>query len=327
MREGRNLVWSAEPSREILVLPSHEDLLAGKPKELKIDHCNFTDSQVRALSFVLEKNLAIEHLSLHGCCLGNRQIALLAPSLERQRTVRRLDLSYNYIEPSVFSSLGIKELAKAIQSNRTITHLKLSENALGTTGAKLLGRALKVNTKIMSLNLRSNFLGSKGMKALAREIQTPLILQRLNLCNNDIGDSGFTALGTLLSKGGALRYLDLSHNRLMEQGLKSVVSGMEMGGMNLEGLKLSLNALGEEGIQVFVGYLQKQKGLKRLSFCYPSHELSTQNWITIIEALTEYGKLEKLHLHGLKLPEGLSESIQNLLLANEKLDSIENHLF
>ena len=57
---------------------------------------------------------------------------------------------------------GISTLARALESNASLTTLNLSGNNMGTEGAASLARTLESNTSLTTLPLSQNNIGAEG---------------------------------------------------------------------------------------------------------------------------------------------------------------------
>ncbi|KAK3266723.1 hypothetical protein CYMTET_24681 [Cymbomonas tetramitiformis] len=107
---------------------------------------------------------------------------------------------------------GIKALANALASNKSLNTLNLADNNIGPDEAKALALALTpnqegvFNTSLNTLILSGNEIGPEGAKALAAAL-TPnekgmfnTSLNTLNLKYNDVGDEGEAAVQEVVKK-------------------------------------------------------------------------------------------------------------------------------
>ena len=97
--------------------------------------------------------------------------------------------------------------SQALQTNRTVTHLKLTTSP---TGAKALCGVLQTNQSWTHLCLARNDLTNIEAEALAQGLLSNSVLVYLNLSANNIGDQGIVALSKALESNRMLRYLDVS---------------------------------------------------------------------------------------------------------------------
>jgi hypothetical protein len=87
-------------------------------------------------------------------------------------------------------------LAQALASNRTLTKLDVSYNEIGDDGCTALADALKVNTALTHVNFRNNHFCYAGAKALAEILPFNTTLRFMDLAFNGIKEEGARALGT-----------------------------------------------------------------------------------------------------------------------------------
>ncbi|XP_022787229.1 NACHT, LRR and PYD domains-containing protein 3-like isoform X1 [Stylophora pistillata] len=130
-------------------------------------------------------------------------------------------------------------LTSALQTNRTVTHLKLSSSGTFLTGAKALGGLLQSNHTLTHLCLAGNHLTHIEAEALAQGLLSNSVLVYLDLSVNCIGDQGTVALSKALESNRMLKYLDVS---FQNQGL-SRSNHMESDFLGDEGTKALAHAL------------------------------------------------------------------------------------
>ena len=136
----------------------------------------------------------------------------------KENTLTRLDLHVNQI-----GDAGAKDLATALQTNRSLTTLDLHVNQIGDAGAKDLATALQTNTSLTTLDLHGNQIGVEGAKALAEALHTNTSLTTLGLRHNIIGVEGATAFATALQTNTSLTTLDLRGNQIGDDILENIL--------------------------------------------------------------------------------------------------------
>ncbi|CAF3914631.1 unnamed protein product [Rotaria sp. Silwood1] len=75
----------------------------------------------------------------------------------------------------VLTDQDIKNLANALQNNKTLTTLQLDYNKIGDKGVQYLADALKINTTLTTLKVPSNEIGDKGVEYLADALQNNMV--------------------------------------------------------------------------------------------------------------------------------------------------------
>jgi len=197
-----------------------------------------SDSVALALTQALESKCALSHLNLSQCfhciveqkciihfkcempsfdsdnVIGPSGASALARALQSNCTLTYLDLTFNRISPSGAAALG-----EALKSNCTLTHLYLMDNEIGESGAESLGEALQSNHTLTHLNLQCNRIGDSGAQAFAKALQsTGIQLTHLDLGYNVIGAVGVVALAEALQFNCSLLRLGLQGNDFGDRG-------------------------------------------------------------------------------------------------------------
>lgn len=149
-------------------------------------------------------------------------VAVLAPWLCSNTTVKRLHLQFNHIgDPEVAA------LAPALKSNTSITFIGLSNNSIGDEGATDLANVVESSNTIMGIDLGYNTIGDAGAAALARAVQSNTMVTSISLSHNKIGDLGATALAGALQANPNIKSVDLDNNVIGVVGVNSLADAME----------------------------------------------------------------------------------------------------
>ena len=154
-------------------------------------------------------------------------------------------------------------LGSALQSNTTLTELKLFLNDLGLTSAESLATALKTNTTLTMLDVSYNDLGSAGAEALASVLKRNTTLKHLDLARNNLGPVGAESLAATLKGNTTLTFLNLARNNLCLAGVETVAAVLK-GNTNLTKLDLSQNNLGPAGAESLATALKRNTSLTEL---------------------------------------------------------------
>ncbi|KAL3908669.1 MAG: hypothetical protein SGILL_008397 [Bacillariaceae sp.] len=150
---------------------------------------------------------------------------------------------------------GAKILAEGLTHNKTLAHLGLSKNTIGSVGAAALVEALKHNKTLTHLYLGNNNIGDRGAAALAEAFEHNLTLRTLYLYGNDIGDDGAAALAGALKHNKLLASLDLDGNDIGDEGAKAIATALQK--HTLQGLHLNSNDIGDDGAKAIETALEK----------------------------------------------------------------------
>ena len=152
--------------------------------ELFLEDNMIGESGAEALAKALQSNRTLTHLNLgNNQNTGDSAAVAVAKVLQSNGSVlTRLNLSFNDISCS-----GAKDIAEALQSNRSLTHLGLSNNAIESFGAIAIAKALKSNRTLTHLHLEGNGIGDSGTKELVQALQYNDTLTYLALRDESIG--------------------------------------------------------------------------------------------------------------------------------------------
>ncbi|XP_072132400.1 NACHT, LRR and PYD domains-containing protein 3-like isoform X2 [Mobula birostris] len=192
------------------------------------------------LSHVIESCDAMKHLDLTGCHIQSEGLQRLRSRLHKcqelgmadnnlgdsvmhlvsalLRTpdciVQRLELASNHLTDS-----GVKEIASALNTNRSLTVLNLGINKLGDSGVKLVSSALRdTECKIQALELRCVGLTDSGAENLVSALSTSQSLAELDLRLNSLTDRSVPCLCRLILTLPTLKRIRLCDNRFSSAG-------------------------------------------------------------------------------------------------------------
>lgn len=145
----------------------------------------------------------------------------------------------------------INQLATAMKSNRTLTHLWIDQNGIESSAVELKDLC---NGKLIELKMRDNKIDDQGAVSLAHGIQNNSTLEHLDLGSNTIGYEGF---GALLNT--SIRHLGLFNNNV--NGFPESLPGLEDSGV--ESLDIGCNNISITDLEGIVQVLSQQ-GVPRL---------------------------------------------------------------
>ncbi|RIB28414.1 hypothetical protein C2G38_2316311 [Gigaspora rosea] len=134
------------------------------------------------------------------------KVTNLMEALKINKTLKKLDLSSNYIRLEVG-----KDLAKALMSNKFITELNLNDNDIVRELSESLIDIL-INNNITSIGLRSTKISAEMVIKLSQGLKSNKIkLRYLNLSRNEINGDAMEELVEALEENTSLKNLDLSN--------------------------------------------------------------------------------------------------------------------
>ena len=140
-----------------------------------------------------------------------------------KKQCKQLWLSSNKI-----TSIGVSILAQALNNNKTLECLDLSNNQVSDDGIHSLVKELSMNNKtLMKIGLAKNGITDKGIEHLVEMIKTNKTLTQIDLCANEISDEGIQILSNAMKKyNSTIEVLWLISNKLLTD--KSIASLVQM---------------------------------------------------------------------------------------------------
>ncbi|XP_067916072.1 NACHT, LRR and PYD domains-containing protein 12-like isoform X4 [Heterodontus francisci] len=315
-----------------------------KIQELWLGGNNLTDSCIEDLVSALSTNQSLTDLNLCGNNLGDSRVKLLSEALRNPDCkIQKLYLGENDL-----TAYCIKDLASALNTNRSLTELDLSCNKLGDSGVKLLSEALRspdckiqelwlvennltasciedlasalnTNRSLTDLDLNYNELGGSGVKLLSEALRNPdCKIQKLGLVENNLSDSCIEDLASALSSNRSLTDLDLSYNKLGDSGVKLLSEGLRNPDCKIQKLQLENNKLTDSCIKDLASALSTNQSLTDLDL--NDNELGDSGVKLLSEALRNPDcKIQELDLRDVGLTDSCAEDLASALSTNQSL--------
>ncbi|KAJ3128017.1 hypothetical protein HK098_005353 [Nowakowskiella sp. JEL0407] len=130
---------------------------------LNLDSCGVND--VLYIAEGLMSSETLKELILSRNSIDAHGLSLLSQALKQNKTLQKLDLSYN---PICENSLeGISALKDALSANKTLTELNLTATGLNSEAAIILAETIPLSTSLTSLLISQNPLQVAGIIALS----------------------------------------------------------------------------------------------------------------------------------------------------------------
>ena len=159
---------------------------------------------------------------------------------------------------------GATSLSSALEGNRHLKHLHLSQNQIGADGVQQLAALLPRNP-LASLHLDCNRIGPHGAGALAHALaQDSACLLHLSLDFTGISDAGATQLAQCLEHNRHLSSLSLVGNELADSGAFALAHAL-VANEALTHLQLDSNCIADAGATRMIQALERKTSLRVLS--------------------------------------------------------------
>ncbi|XP_076839584.1 uncharacterized protein LOC143484636 isoform X1 [Brachyhypopomus gauderio] len=246
-------------------------------KHLDLNNNYLQDSGVEQFSAELKSShCKLETLRLAGCHLTVESCKSLTSALQRENSLKHLDLNNNNLQDSGVEQLsdGLKSshckletlrlagcyltvksceyLTSNLQTENSLKHLDLNNNNLQDSGVEQLSDGLKSShCKLETLRLAGCHLTVESCKSLTSSLQTEISsLKHLDLNNNNLQDSGVEQLSDgLKSSHCKLETLRLAGCHLTVESCKSLTPALQTENSSLKHLDLNNNNLQDSGVE------------------------------------------------------------------------------
>jgi Ran GTPase-activating protein (RanGAP) involved in mRNA processing and transport len=178
-----------------------------KISSVTLINIKFCYDYIKEFSQCLAFNKTLTYLKMNSNNLTDYDVLELASNLEKNSSIRILDLSYNFM-----TFRGAKRILEILDHNIILENIYFSHNLIDfEENADLIRvfKANKMNLKI--LDLSTNFISNLGAKYLAYLIGFNSSLLEINLANskNRIDDEGYKYLNDVFCKHNSLKKIIL----------------------------------------------------------------------------------------------------------------------
>nr|XP_053625465.1 LOW QUALITY PROTEIN: leucine-rich repeat-containing protein 74B-like [Plodia interpunctella] len=188
---------------------------------------------------LFHKNLLSDEINLRYYCVDPFSVRAMAMALQYNKYVNRLDLTDNFLNDDACYHLG-----KMLQSNVTLKKLILSGCRIGKSGLVYLMKHLRVNRSLITLDLSRNELGDDGGEYFARQLDHGVAVPNVNLSSNQLGKLTAAALTEALEYNmEKIKQLDLSKNSFTQVVPTAKLLNILSQSNVLQRLNLAWNAL------------------------------------------------------------------------------------
>jgi Ran GTPase-activating protein (RanGAP) involved in mRNA processing and transport len=313
---------------------------------LKLRDLRLGDTAVVVLAAAVAQSRSLTDLQLRKTHIGNAGIEALAAALEQSGRICTLDLSRDSLDTAAAAALarllasdccaltslnlsgsqigheGV--LAEALQTNRSLTELRLCANEMGGQGTAAVAAALRRNPhcRLLVLGLSENridlptaaalaeamrrsgaferlevsecSLTDEGLATLAAGISHSHSLQHLDLVRNSFGAAGAAALASAVATCPALTWLDVRHNKIGDEGLAALAPALQLVPVRLRTLMLSSCGLTQSSAGPLAELIQSSRVLEYLDI--DGNSLETQGVAEIAAALQPSSSLRVLRV-------------------------------
>ena len=170
-------------------------------KSLAMRQADVDDMECATFMKALCRNKSLTELDLSHNLIGTEEARnvvnpdfetggeAIAEMMERNRTLTKLNISWNYIRKDSASQIG-----DALEHNDTLKWLDMSYNSFGEDPGQHLGASLGYNTGLTFLDLGFNDIQPRAAMVIANAFKTNMHITKLILDGNRLGKAGGEAL-------------------------------------------------------------------------------------------------------------------------------------
>ncbi|XP_030050464.1 leucine-rich repeat-containing protein 73 isoform X2 [Microcaecilia unicolor] len=183
------------------------------PGSIQISGETLSSTEVKDICEGLKEN-SVRLLSLRGCHLSDRDFSQVCRSVSETHSLIQLNLNLG-----VLATINrVKQLAEALNGNRSIQSLFLHGSPLTDAGLALLNPALAMHPSLISLDLGDCMLADEGINLICGLLPPDGAksgLKELTLSANPaVTSKGWARLAIAVAHSSQLRVLNLDYNPL-----------------------------------------------------------------------------------------------------------------
>ncbi|XP_076839587.1 uncharacterized protein LOC143491202 [Brachyhypopomus gauderio] len=226
-----------------------------KLETLRLAGCDLTVKTCEYLTSNIQTENSLKHLDLNNNYLQDSGVEQFSAELKSSHCkLETLRLAGCHLTVE-----SCKSLTSALQRENSLKHLDLNNNNLQDSGVEQLSDGLKSShCKLETLSLALCNLGGKTCENLASVLQLAnSLLKELDLSNNDLNNSGVEQLSAGLNSSHCkLETLRLSGCLVTQEGCSSLASALSSNPSHLKELDLTYNHPGESGVKLLSARLE-----------------------------------------------------------------------
>jgi Ran GTPase-activating protein (RanGAP) involved in mRNA processing and transport len=206
-------------------------------------------------------------LKLTNMALSYAVVSSIAAALEGNRHLTYLQLSDCDMDRD-----GWRVIASTLPENMTLKHLDLSQcGTLDDDGCFVIGSFVEGNTALKTLQLQNDEspqVTSQGITSFMRILEKNTMLEFLELSFTANDDSGFKSVADALVRNLSLKrlYLENQATAVSTMGAVAIGKSLETGNAGLENIALVFDGADSDGVLALAKAVEKSSTLKHFTF-------------------------------------------------------------
>lgn len=246
--------------------------------DLDLEDHGLKDKDVIKIADALHKNKTCAALKLQKNYFSVAGCKAISEALCVNRNLKRLYLGYS----NSINDACISALSDGISRSTILGVLDLSGTKLTGEGLKILGEALQSNRSIHSINLSDIRFDGVDITLFADLLKKKEGLKVLELSNCNFGDKGAQGISDYLkSPTATVEQLNLCKDKITEFGATKLAESLEVN-TTLISLQIFYNGIGTNGAKSFLQCLKVNQTLKRIEI---NDETIQNEWIEEINSI------------------------------------------
>ena len=191
---------------------------------------SITDNSIQSMAAAVRENLLLEKLNLGRCfqytadmsfTRGKKGVEYILMPLTILTCLKYLDLHSSYI-----SEVASELLPVVIASNKSLSHLDLTDCKLPHMKLIAIAKKLQSTCTLKFLSLSSNVIVNEAAYEIAVAISNNFVLQHLALSDCELEERGFIDIAESLLNISSMKYLDLSNNYITDKAAETLASSI-----------------------------------------------------------------------------------------------------
>jgi len=229
--------------------------------ELDVSNCiNLRKMDFKEFYEGLTENKTLQSLNISRNNLYNSGLTCLAECLQKNCTLKQLDLSDNEIK--IWESNHKQFCTKICQLCKSLQHLNISNNRIFFDKSKAESNFLSNNNTLLMLAMSNCDISSSGTVLIA-EVKVNTTLKILDTSHNEIYDVGIINIANSLKHNNSMEELNLSSTNMTSSGATQIADTLYVN-TALRELNISHNTLESNGVAAMAECLKKNFTLQKL---------------------------------------------------------------
>ena len=221
---------------------------------MKLESLDVSENEIGACSAISLRN----YLNSHKCTLRRLVMSKadvddgecneFMSALQINKSVTELNLSQNLIGASENLNIvkpdlvtGGEAIAQMLCTNETLRVLDVSWNSIRGDSAIEFAQSLRCNQTLRTLKLAYNTFGDKGSQYIGMSLLTNRSIERLDLSYNSVSPAAAMVIANALVDNDVMRLLNLDGNKVGVRGAASLMGALRSGNDILINRSISLD--------------------------------------------------------------------------------------